>query len=67
VAARAAAQGGRLEWAALDWNELALGFYRRLGARTMGEWVTHRLEGEALSRLAEQTGGALASGTEHRR
>ena len=67
VAARAAAQGGRLEWAALDWNELALGFYRRLGARTMGEWVTHRLDGEALSRLAEQASGPLASGTEHRR
>ena len=67
VAARAAAQGGRLEWAALDWNELALGFYRRLGARTMGEWVTHRLDGEALSRLAEQAGGTLASGVERRR
>ena len=64
VAARAAAQGGRLEWAALDWNELALGFYRRLGARTMGGWVTHRLDGEALSRLAEQAGGPLASGVE---
>jgi len=67
VAAAAAAQGGRLEWAALDWNELALGFYRRLGARTMKEWVTHRLDGEALSRLAEQAGSSLASGTDHRR
>jgi hypothetical protein len=44
--------GERLEWAALDWNELALGFYRRLGAETMGEWITHRLDGEALSDLA---------------
>jgi GNAT superfamily N-acetyltransferase len=67
VAARAAAQGGRLEWAALDWNELALGFYRRLGAHTMGEWVTHRLDGEALSRLAGQADGTLASGVERRR
>ena len=48
--------GERLEWAALDWNELALGFYRGLGARTMGEWITHRLDGEALISVA--TGSA---------
>jgi len=57
VAAHTRARGGeRLEWAALDWNELALGFYRGLGARTMGEWVTHRLDGEALERLAAEHG-----------
>ncbi len=57
VAARARERGGeRLEWAALDWNELALGFYRGLGARTMGEWVTHRLDGAALERLAAEHG-----------
>ena len=55
VAARARERGGeRLEWAALSWNELALGFYRGLGARTMGEWVTHRLDGPALERLAAE-------------
>ena len=55
VAARARERGGeRLEWAALDWNELALGFYRRLGARTMGEWLTHRLDGDALAGLAAE-------------
>jgi GNAT superfamily N-acetyltransferase len=62
VAARTRERGGeRLEWAALDWNELALGFYRALGARTMGEWVTHRLEGEPLAQLAaerDMPGGA---------
>jgi GNAT superfamily N-acetyltransferase len=53
VAARTRESGGeRLEWAALDWNELALGFYRRLGARSMGEWITHRLDGEELIRVA---------------
>jgi GNAT superfamily N-acetyltransferase len=53
VAARVHDEGGqRLEWAALDWNELALGFYRRIGAQTMGEWITHRLLGEELARLA---------------
>ncbi len=56
VAAHVCEQGGeRLEWAALDWNELALGFYRSLGARTMGEWITHRLQGEALSSLAGES------------
>jgi GNAT superfamily N-acetyltransferase len=53
VAARVRERGGeRLEWAALDWNELALGFYRRIGATTMNEWITHRLDSEALSDLA---------------
>ena len=61
VAARVRERGDdRLEWAALDWNELALGFYRSLGARTMGEWITHRLEGEALVRLSERLPGGAS-------
>ena len=44
---------GRMEWSVLDWNELALGVYRRVGARRMDEWTVHRLTGEALRRLAE--------------
>jgi GNAT superfamily N-acetyltransferase len=53
VAALVRERGGRrLEWAALDWNELALGFYRGVGAETMSEWITHRLVGEPLQRLA---------------
>ncbi|MDA8438212.1 MAG: GNAT family N-acetyltransferase [Propionibacterium sp.] len=43
----------RLEWAVLDWNEPALGFYRRQGAEAMSEWTTHRVSGSVLSRLAE--------------
>jgi GNAT superfamily N-acetyltransferase len=46
---------GRLEWSVLDWNEPAIGFYRRLGARAMDQWTVFRVEGESLSRLA--TGG----------
>jgi GNAT superfamily N-acetyltransferase len=30
---------GRLEWAVLDWNELAIRFYKSLGARAMDEWT----------------------------
>ena len=57
VAARTRERGGaRLEWAALNWNELALGFYRGLGASTLNEWVTHRLDDEALERLADEHG-----------
>ena len=43
---------GRLEWAVLDWNEQAIGFYRRLGARPNDEWTVYRLAGDALSNLA---------------
>ncbi|MFZ1993762.1 MAG: GNAT family N-acetyltransferase [Solirubrobacteraceae bacterium] len=42
----------RLEWHALDWNELALGFYERLGAERLSEWELHRLTGEGLRRVA---------------
>jgi diamine N-acetyltransferase len=42
----------RLDWNVLDWNELALGFYRKLGAEPMDEWTTMRLSGDALRRLA---------------
>lgn len=41
----------RLEWAVLDWNESAIGFYRSLGARAMDEWTVMRLDGEALARF----------------
>ena len=55
VAARVRERGGeRLEWAALDWNELALGFYRRIGASTRDEWITHRLDGAALEGVARE-------------
>ena len=41
----------RLEWAVLDWNESAIGFYRTLGAAPQDEWTTFRLDGEALRSL----------------
>jgi GNAT superfamily N-acetyltransferase len=55
VAVRMREQGGeRLEWAALDWNEPALRFYGAVGAQTMQEWITHRLVGADLDRLAAE-------------
>ena len=41
----------RLEWSVLDWNEPAIGFYQKLGARLMGDWTVMRLDGENLSQL----------------
>ncbi len=41
----------RLEWWVLDWNEPAIGFYRKLGARPMDEWTVMRLDGAALAQL----------------
>ncbi len=45
---------GRLEWAVLDWNEDAIRFYERLGARPNSDWTVYRLTAEALHALAGQ-------------
>ncbi|HKO37071.1 MAG TPA: GNAT family N-acetyltransferase [Solirubrobacterales bacterium] len=45
----------RLEWVALDWNEPALNFYEKLGARRLDDWVVHRLERDGIERLARGT------------
>jgi GNAT superfamily N-acetyltransferase len=42
---------GRFEWAVLDWNEPAIGFYKSLGAQPMADWTVMRVTGEALERL----------------
>ncbi|HVT73828.1 MAG TPA: GNAT family N-acetyltransferase [Lacunisphaera sp.] len=41
---------GRMEWAVLDWNEPAKGFYRKLGAVPLDDWRVMRLTGAALAR-----------------
>jgi GNAT superfamily N-acetyltransferase len=43
---------GRMEWSVLNWNEPAIGFYRKLGAVAMDEWTVFRLAGPALEGLA---------------
>ena len=40
---------GRMEWAVLDWNEPAKGFYRSLGAVQLDDWRVFRLTGTALT------------------
>jgi GNAT superfamily N-acetyltransferase len=45
---------GRMEWAVLTWNRLAIDFYERLGAVALEEWRTFRLAGDALGAVAQR-------------
>jgi GNAT superfamily N-acetyltransferase len=42
----------RYQWMVLDWNEPAIGFYKKLGARPLEEWTAFRVTGDALLKLA---------------
>jgi GNAT superfamily N-acetyltransferase len=44
---------GRMEWAVLNWNEPAIGFYKKLGAIPLSDWTVFRLTGDQISHLAE--------------
>ena len=43
---------GRMEWAVLDWNEPAIQFYKKLGAKPMDEWTVFRLTSDGIAALA---------------
>ena len=43
---------GRYQWQVLDWNTPAIEFYESLGAKVMKEWLTMRVSGDALRKLA---------------
>ena len=47
---------GRFEWAVLDWNTDAIGFYEGLGATLMPEWRLARVTGAALQRFGRPQG-----------
>lgn len=34
---------GRLEWTVLDWNQLAIDFYNRMGAEHLKQWHLYRI------------------------
>lgn len=53
--ARIAVDSGctRYVWQVLDWNEPSIKFYEAMGARQLKNWITCRVDGEALKRLAE--------------
>ena len=46
-----ARDAGRLEWSVLDWNQPAIDFYEKMGARVLNEWQICRLTGTALTEL----------------
>jgi GNAT superfamily N-acetyltransferase len=52
LAAIALERGDRLQWHVLDWNQLAIDFYKTLGAHMLDEWRIMRVDGEALEVLA---------------
>jgi GNAT superfamily N-acetyltransferase len=39
---------GRLEWTVLNWNESAIKFYEKMGAKVLPDWKICRLTGEYL-------------------
>jgi GNAT superfamily N-acetyltransferase len=44
---------GRFEWTVLDWNQNAIDFYIRHGARILHDWRIARVTGDALRALAD--------------
>jgi GNAT superfamily N-acetyltransferase len=53
LAQEAVANGfARIDWAVLDWNTPAMGFYRAIGAERQTTWEPWRLSGSALEAMA---------------
>jgi GNAT superfamily N-acetyltransferase len=44
---------GRMEWAVLDWNDPAIQFYHKLGAKPLNEWTVFRLTRDGIAKLAQ--------------
>jgi GNAT superfamily N-acetyltransferase len=42
----------RFDWMCLNWNEPSIRFYQSLGAKPMDDWLTFRLDADALKALA---------------
>jgi GNAT superfamily N-acetyltransferase len=43
---------GRVDWSVLKWNELAINFYKQIGAKPLDDWTTFRLSGDSLAQMA---------------
>ena len=50
---------GRLEWAVLDWNQMAIDFYKKIGAKPLDDWTVFRLAGGPLETLADKHQGNI--------
>ncbi|MCS6989690.1 MAG: GNAT family N-acetyltransferase [Chloroherpetonaceae bacterium] len=53
---------GRMEWQVLNWNQLAIDFYEKLGAERLTEWLPYRLTEERLRRWLSTAPSASPSG-----
>jgi GNAT superfamily N-acetyltransferase len=52
LARRANERGcGRMEWSVLNWNEPAMGFYRKLGAQAVTDWTVFHLAKKEMTEL----------------
>ncbi|WP_151086563.1 GNAT family N-acetyltransferase [Hymenobacter baengnokdamensis] len=46
----------RMKWQVLDWNEPAIGFYKKLGATLESDWLNGNLSAEDLAAYEIKTG-----------
>ncbi|RZU40687.1 GNAT family N-acetyltransferase [Edaphobacter modestus] len=54
LAAIALERGDRFQWHVLDWNQMAIDFYKEMGAHMLNEWRIMRIDGDALKALADK-------------
>jgi len=43
---------GRVEWRCLDWNKPSIDFYQSIGAESLDEWISFRLDESKILSLA---------------
>lgn len=43
----------RIDWKVLNWNQQAIDFYKRIGAKSMSDWTGYRLEVPATNGIAD--------------
>jgi GNAT superfamily N-acetyltransferase len=53
--ARVAREGNcwSMDWNVLNWNQPAIDFYRRVGARPVTDWTVQRLDAQGIAALAD--------------
>ena len=44
---------GRFEWSVLDWNQKAIEFYVKIGARPQDEWTVYRMDESTIKKLCD--------------
>ncbi|MBI3591228.1 MAG: GNAT family N-acetyltransferase [Candidatus Melainabacteria bacterium] len=44
---------GRMEWQVLDWNKLAIDFYKQIGAKQLKEWLPYRFTKNEIEKFIQ--------------